>query len=172
MNRLLLAALFFIGILAALVLSDCNDKKCPPNAPCPTPTPPPNFCTNIAGSRNAFWGDNCNNSGAGMMVVSQSQCSFSAVMTGFGTITGTVSANNLSYTIALSTTSSGGSCTGTASGTGSISGSTITGTYSGTQSGSANCCTPMTGSFSMQFVPTPSTSVTPGLTVTPTTPTP
>jgi len=160
MSRPLLAALFFLGVLAALVLSDCNDKKCPPNSPCPTPTPPPNFCTNIAGSRNSFWNDTCNNSGAGVAVVSQAQCSFSAALSGFGTITGTVSGNNLSYTIALSQTN----CTASATGTGSISGVTITGNYSVTPTG--NCCP--TGSFTMQFAPTPSTSVTPGVTLTPT----
>jgi len=169
MPRPLLAALFFLGVLAALVLSDCNDKKCPPNAPCPTPTPPPSSCTNIAGSRNAFWGDSCNNpAGSGTMVVSQAQCSFSAAATNFGTITGTISGNNLSYTIALSQPN----CTGSATGTGSISGTTITGNYTVTSvtpvtpSTTGNCC-PM-GNFTMQFAPTPSTSTTPCVTLTPT----
>jgi hypothetical protein len=168
MPRPLLFALLGIGAGAILLLSDCNDKKCPPNAPCPTPTPrPPTSCTNITGTRNAFWGDTCNNSGAGMVVISQAQCSFTANLTGFGTITGNISGNNLSYTIALSQPN----CTGNASGTGSISGTTITGNYTVTPvtpPATGNCC--MTGSFTIQFAPTPSTSVTPGITVTPTPP--
>jgi hypothetical protein len=97
------------------------------------------------------------------MTISQTGCSFNAALTGFGTFKGTVSGNNVSYTITL-----GGTCTGTATGTGSVSGSAMNGTYSGTQSGNSNCCSPMTGSFSVQFAPTPSTSITPGITVTPT----
>ena len=167
MNRAL-SRIASAGAIASLfLLSACGEKNCPPNAPCPTPTPGGGGCTNIAGSRNSFWSDSCGRSGSDVTVISQSGCSFDATMASLGTFSGTISNNNLSFTLTF-----GNPCSGTATGSGTISGSTISGTYSGTQTGVGSgvvCCSPVNGSFAMQFSSFPTATVTssPIVTLTP-----
>jgi hypothetical protein len=107
------------------------------------------------GSRNAFWSDSCGRSGSGVLVIAQSGCTFTGTLNGLGNFNGTVSNSTLTYALQFT-----GSCSGTASGTATVNGPAISGTYSGTQSG-AGCCSPVNGSITFQFAPTPSTSPTP-----------
>lgn len=159
MNRVL-SRIASAGAIASLfVLSACGEKNCPPNAPCPTPTPGAGGgCAIISGSRNSFWSDSCGRSGSDVTVISQSGCSFNATMNSLGSISGTVSGNNISFTLTFGTP-----CTGTATGTGTISGSTIAGSYSGTQTGDQTCCSPVNGNFAIQFNAFPSVTITPGV---------
>lgn len=149
-------AIALAALFGALVLTRC-EKHCTTTSPCPTATPGGGgSCTNVAGSRNAFWSDSCGGSGSGVMVISQTGCNFTATLTGLGTFTGTVSGSTLNYTLEFT-----GTCSGSATGTATVSGPNVTGTYSGTQTGSG-CCPNPTGNITFQFVPTvPPTSATP-----------
>ena len=141
------------GVIALLLASGCGDKTCPPNAPCPTPTPGTGGgggCANIQGTRNMFWSDSCPRSGSGQIVISQLGCGFQGNLSGLGNFAGTISGNNLSYTLTF-TDPCGGSATGTAV----VSGAAVSGMYSGTQTGPSPCCSNPKGTFSFDFAPTP-----------------
>lgn len=140
------------GVVVLLIVGGCGDKNCPPNAPCPTPTPGSGGggCVNVSGTRNMFWSDSCGNKGSGQISLTQVTCTFGGNLTGLGTFAGTVSGNNLSYTLTFSSP-----CGGTATGTGMVTGSSVNGTYTGTQTGAAPCCATVTGDFSFDFATTP-----------------
>jgi len=166
MNRVFARIAGGAALASFFLLAACGEKNCPPNAPCPTPTPGGGGCTNIAGSRNSFWSDSCGRSGTDLTTISQSGCSFSATMPSLGTFSGTIANNNVSFNLTF-----GNPCSGTATGSGTISGTTISGTYSGTQTGIGSgvvCCSPVNGNFAIQFSSFPTATVTPGPVVTPT----
>ena len=143
-------ASLFVCLLSVLGLLACDNKTCPPNTPCPTPTAGPvGQCANVAGTRNMFWSDSCGRSGNGMIVLAQSGCSVTGAIASLGTFAGTVSGSTFSFTLTF-TDPCGGSATGTAS----INGSAVTGSYSGTQTGAAPCCTAVSGTFSFDYSPT------------------
>lgn len=148
----------WIAVLIAVIALGCERNNCPPNAPCPTPTPGGSgSCANVSGTRNMFWNDTCSRSGSGTIALAQSGCAFTGTLADFGTFSGTVSGNTLSFTLTFTDP-----CSGSASGTAMVSGTTVSGSYSGTETGAAACCGAVTGTFVFDFSPTrPPTTVTP-----------
>jgi len=142
----------------SLSLIGCEKKNCPPNAPCPTPTPSIATCVNVAGERNALFHDNCGRKDTGVIVIAQAGCRFSGRFPSLGDFDGTVSGSSLSFKLQFSDP-----CSGSATGTGMVVGGVMTGSYMGSESGpsGSNCCPSVTGTFTFDFAPTPVATVTP-----------
>jgi hypothetical protein len=101
-------------------------------------------CVNVAGNWNAAYSTACSGGVTGVVAVTQTGCSFSAVLPGKygGTVIGTIFANIGDFTLTFN--SCGGSGSGTA--TFDSSSGSITGTFAGSATGSG-CCGYIAGAF-------------------------
>jgi hypothetical protein len=126
-----------VFVLAALCVASCGGRSSPTE---------PSGCANVAGTYNAAWNNSCGGFGTGVVVVAQSGCNFSAMIPGpgGGTITGVITGNSATFTLAFGSPCTGGTATGTAT----LSSTAINGTFSGGALG-PSCCNPVSGSFTL-----------------------
>ena len=110
-----------------------------------SPTDPGPSCANIAGTWSASFANSCGGQGSGLITIAQSGCSASATFPGQASLQGTVSGNQLEFSLQFLSP-----CGGGGSGSAQVTGNSITGTFSGNATGGGICCGQLTGSFSLQ----------------------
>jgi hypothetical protein len=130
------------GLAAALsiaLLTSCGGGGGSPTSAGPS-------CASIAGTWSASFANSCGGQGSGTVTIAQSACSVSATFPGQAVLQGTVSGNQIDFSLQFVSP-----CGGGGSGTAQVSGNSITGNYSGNATGGAPlCCGQVSGTFSLQ----------------------
>lgn len=128
------------GLAAGILL--CVSAGCGPGLGL-TPTET-GTCRKVVGTYVSSYGNSCGRfSNGDAVTMAQSGCTTTGVIPGVGTVTGTITNDDVAWKVDF-----GSDCKGTGTGSGKIDGTRVTGTYAGLQSG-ANCCSTVAGTFTL-----------------------